>query len=242
MRLWMAAHGQRHKPLLITEYGVLYTQTYGISSTQVKDYLIGSFDYLLTTSDAAIGYPADENRLVQGWVWYSLNDTFWNGNLFDPSTKALNEFGTTWKNYVTDPARPLASQPRSNLLVANLRTEPPFALESEGPVTFTLKVDIANSGNTPTHTGNNISVSFWDGHPNNPGATQIGSTQTLADLPGCGRFTTVEVEWPDRTKGAHTWYVKAEAIPGETNGSDNLASSTALVGVSVTYLPLILNQ
>jgi hypothetical protein len=238
----MAAHGERNKPLLITEYGVLYTQDYGISSTQVKDYLTGSFDYLFTASDVAIGYPADENRLVQGWVWYSLNDTSWNGYLFNPSTKALSELGTTWKNYVADPARPLASQPQSNLLVANLRTEPPFALENESPVTFTLKVDIANSGNTPTNTGNNIMVSFWDGDPNDPGSNQIGNSQTLTDLPGCGRFTTVEVEWPDRTKGAHTWYVKVESISGETNGGDNLASSTVLVGASATYLPLILNQ
>ena len=162
--------------LLITEYGVLYTQDYGISSTQVKDYLTGSFDYLLTASDAATGYPADENRLVQGWVWYSLNDTSWNGYLFNP-TNILSEFGTAWKNYVTDPAKPLVSQPQLNLLVTNLRTEPAFTLESESPVTFTLKVDIANSGNTTTSTGNHINVSFWDSVQNQPGSNQIGSAK-----------------------------------------------------------------
>jgi hypothetical protein len=241
MRVWMAAHGERNKPLLITEYGVLYTQDYGISSAQVKNYLTSSFDYLLTASDATTGYPADENRLVQGWVWYSLNDTSWNGYLFNP-TKILSEFGTTWKNYAADPARPLASQPRLNLLVTNLRAEPAFVPTTESPVTFTLKANIANSGNMSTSTGNNIKASFWDGAPNNPGSNQIGSTQTLADLPGCGRFTTVEVKWPDRTEGIHTWYVKVDPITGDTNISDNLASSTAVVGNNPIFLPLILGQ
>ncbi|MCL4294643.1 MAG: hypothetical protein KJ077_02905 [Anaerolineae bacterium] len=239
MRTWMAAHGERSKPLLITEYGVLYTQEYGISSTQVKSYLTGSFDYLLSATDAVVGYPADENRLVQGWVWYSLNDTAYNGSLFYPTTKTLSGYGVTWKNYVTDPAKPAASQPRPNPLVMNPRAEPPAVLETATPVTFTLKVDLANSGNT---SGSNVKVSFWNGDPNAPGSNQIGSTQTLANLPGCGRFTTVEVKWPNRIKGTYTWYAKVEPVLNEINTNDNLVNSTVLVGTSITYLPLILNQ
>lgn len=239
MRRWMAIHGERHKPLLIGEYGILYTQEYGISPSQVKSYLTGSFDYLFTASDPAIGFPADENRLVQGWIWYSLNDMSWNGPLFDPGTTSLSEFGTTWENYVANPAKPLASQPRLNLLAANLRAEPAVASEAQVPVTFTLKADVANSGNGATSTGHNIQVSFWDGDPNQPGSSRIGDVQTLNDIAGCGRFTTITVEWPDRPKGAHTWYVKVEPIPGETNTADNFASATALVASSIIYLPLI---
>lgn len=239
MRRWMANHGERHKPLLIGEYGVLYTQEYGISPAQVKSYLTGSFDYLLTASDPAIGFPADENRLVQSWIWYSLNDMAWNGPLFDPGTTRLSEFGATWKNYVADPARPLASQPRLNLLAANLRTEPAVASEAQIPATFILKADIANSGNRATTTGHNIRVSFWDGDPNKPGSSRIGDVQILKDIAGCGRFTTVAVEWPNRPRGAHTWYVKVEPVAGETNAGDNLASATALVASSIIYLPLV---
>jgi hypothetical protein len=239
MRTWMAAHGERNKPLLMAEYGVLYTQDYGISPVEVKNYLTNSFDYLLAANDAAIGYPADENRLVQGWFWYSLNDPTWNGYLFDPGTKILTEFGTTWKNYVANPAKGLASQPRYNLLVTNLETEPAVVTGGQSSVTFTLKADIANSGNTRTRSGNNIRVSFWDGDPNRPGSNQIGPVQTLADIAGCGQFTTVKVQWPNRVKGLHPWYVKVEAIPNETRTSDNLANGTVFVASSIIYLPLI---
>ncbi|NJO00106.1 MAG: hypothetical protein HC875_41345, partial [Anaerolineales bacterium] len=112
LRAWMAAHGERNKPLINTEYGILYKQldNYPITADQVNQYLVDSFDYMLTKTDPTTGYPADENRLVQGWVWYSLNDNAWNGYLFDPTTQALSSAGTTWKNYVTNPAKPLASQ------------------------------------------------------------------------------------------------------------------------------------
>jgi hypothetical protein len=74
-RTWMDEHGQQNKPLLITEYGILFAQDYtGITTADITDFMASSFDYLLTAQDEEIGYPADENRLVQGWIWFSLND------------------------------------------------------------------------------------------------------------------------------------------------------------------------
>ena len=231
LRNWMAAHGERNKPLINTEYGVLYKGLGDgeITPDQVSNYLTASFDYMLTATDEDTGFPADENRLVQGWVWYSLNDTSWNGALFNPTTKALTSVGTTWKNYVSNSGKPLASQPQPNLLVTNLRASPnPAQILPGHYVTVTLRADIANSGNTSTATGNNILVSFWDGDPNSPTSHQIGSTHVLKDIPGCGRFTTSEVKWK-RGVGIHTWYVKVEPIASETRTSDNLASSVVSV-------------
>jgi hypothetical protein len=213
----------------------------------VTNYLTASFDFMFTATDEQIGYPADGNRLVQGWVWYSLNDDYWNGSLFDPNTKTLTVFGTTWKDYVSNPANPLASQPQRNLLVTNLQADPNPAYVSSGDsMTINLRADIANSGNTNTSTGNNIMVSFWDGDPNEPSSNQIGNTQILDDLAGCGRFTTVEVDWPDIGEGNHVWYVKVDPITGETNSDDNVASSIVSVIEGApppeqkTYLPIIL--
>jgi hypothetical protein len=87
-RTWMSSHGQRNKPLMITEYGVLMPYA---STAQVNAYMSGSFDYMLSTSDANLGYPADANLLVQRWLWNSLNDQPYNfetaqgfnGGLFD---------------------------------------------------------------------------------------------------------------------------------------------------------------
>jgi uncharacterized repeat protein (TIGR01451 family) len=225
-RTWLAAHGQRNKPLLVSEYGTLLPLE---DQSLVNSFLTATFDYLFAAADTGIGLPADQNRLVQGWVWYSLNDDtfFAESSLFDPSTKTLTSLGNTWKNYVTSATNPLASQPRHNLLVANLRTEPEIpSILSGSSVAVTLRADIANSGNTGTSTGNNIAVKFWAGAP---GSNQIGSTQMIEDLPGCGNFTTVEVNWPGRGAGQHPWSVEVIAISGETTTADNTAGSVVTV-------------
>jgi hypothetical protein len=74
-RVWLRDRGQRNKPLWLTEYGVLLSVDYGdITVESVNAFMNGSFDYMLNTSDANLGYPADSNLLVQRWAWNSLND------------------------------------------------------------------------------------------------------------------------------------------------------------------------
>ncbi|MDX1523151.1 MAG: glycosyl hydrolase, partial [Anaerolineae bacterium] len=198
MRQWMADHGERNKPLINTEFGILYKSN-KISNTNVKDFMNGSFDFLFNATDSDIGYPSDENRLVQRWTWFSLDTSDSNGALFSTSTKNLTTFGTNWKNYIANAqSHPLAAVPQQNLLVSNLRTTPGQVVSPNTFVDFTLSADVANSGNSPTTTGDAIRVSFWDGDPNAPESGQIGSTQTIADLPGCGQVTTVQVEWPNK--------------------------------------------
>ena len=62
-RNWMARNGYRDRPLYITEYGVLMPDGYGygpFSPTEVSAYMTRTFDYLLNTTDARVGYPADD--------------------------------------------------------------------------------------------------------------------------------------------------------------------------------------
>jgi len=246
-RTWMAAHGERNKPLLNSEYGILFDQT-DISLTKVQAFLTATFDYMLTATDEQIGYPADENRLVQGWMWYSLNDdvTWWaaDNRLFKTPAE-LMPIGEHWKNYVTDPANPLASQPQLNLLATNLRTDPTLAFVSVGEsVSSTLTVDVANNGNTKTSTGNNIVVKFWAGFPNAPGSNLIGDPQVLNDIPGCGRLETTQIVWSNLGPGVHKWYVEVMPIAGEINGGDNISLGGTIVVIEgeaeTRYLPLIL--
>ena len=74
-RIWMRARGEREKPLIISEYGVLMPSEYlGGGDAQygdevVKKFMTDSFDYLLSATDAALGCPADGYRLVQRWAW-----------------------------------------------------------------------------------------------------------------------------------------------------------------------------
>jgi len=127
-RAWMAARGERNKPLIISEFGVLMPSTYlcppseeectqEMGDERVKQYMTQTFDFLLSARDSNTGYPADDNRLVQRWLWYALNtppyeldpvDGF-NGALFDyndphyPGT--LTVFGEHWIEYVSTLSR-----------------------------------------------------------------------------------------------------------------------------------------
>ena len=100
-RRWMAERGQRDKPLIISEYGVLMPDGYGFPPELVANFMIDTFDYFLTTRDEMFGYPEDENRLVQAFCWYSVADTMYpTPNLFDPQTKTLTPVGEMFVAYV----------------------------------------------------------------------------------------------------------------------------------------------
>ena len=117
-RTWMRDNGYRDKPLIISEYGVLQPSGCGyvgggdvaLGNQMVKDFMTGTFDYCLQAVDSAIGYPADGDRLVQRWAWYSrdarmsepdctyLNSA--NGSLYDwQELSLLTEFGLHFQQY-----------------------------------------------------------------------------------------------------------------------------------------------
>ena len=113
-REWMAAKGEQGKELIISEYGVLLPSDYLANGDRsVIDFMYGTFDYLNQAKDAAIGCPDDEFRLVQRWLWYSLNDkvntvqspTGFNGPLFEsdvetyPYPGKLTVFGEAYRDY-----------------------------------------------------------------------------------------------------------------------------------------------
>jgi hypothetical protein len=122
-RQWMKDNGFQNKPLIISEYGVLLPSTYigygdgygdkDFGDQVVKDFMRETFDFLVNAKDPDLGYPADDNRLVQQWLWYSLNDqpyhydpvagtaSGFNGSLFDyrDPTK-LTEFGEYFRYYM----------------------------------------------------------------------------------------------------------------------------------------------
>ncbi len=43
MRAWMNSHGQRNKPLIISEYGVLFTEDRGFTVDRVNDFMTNTF-------------------------------------------------------------------------------------------------------------------------------------------------------------------------------------------------------
>ena len=99
-RRWMAEHGLRNKPLIVTEFSILMPPEYGFPIERVQSFMLAAFDFLMTSSDEDLGYPPDDNRLVQRWAWYSVADTVYaTGNLFDPDTGQITALGKTFAVY-----------------------------------------------------------------------------------------------------------------------------------------------
>ena len=83
MRGWMAEHGQRDKPLWITEYGILMPASYGFDEERVRRFLLASNDLFANLRDPVLGYAEDDDRMVQRWVWFSAGyDLYPTGDLF----------------------------------------------------------------------------------------------------------------------------------------------------------------
>jgi len=115
-RQWMYDRQENNKPLIISEYGVLYPCTYWDTIAppscvdRINTYMSATFQYMLTATDPTIGYAADGNRLVQRWSWFSLNSPSYTqapgvgfeGNLCDPysSPKQLTAYGVHYQNIV----------------------------------------------------------------------------------------------------------------------------------------------
>jgi hypothetical protein len=112
-RQWMKDKGEQNKPLIISEYGILWPEYYPgtstllrdeegnvFSATRVSHFMTQTFDLFLYEAFPDVGYPEDGYRLVQAWTWYSLSDTYYNGNLFDPGTGQITPMGQTYADYV----------------------------------------------------------------------------------------------------------------------------------------------
>jgi hypothetical protein len=109
-RQWMKERGQQEKPLIVSEYGVLFrNDTMGFPNQDpsvVHQFMSATFDYFLNTRDCSLGYLADDCRLVQRWNWFSLDDSGESFNphsrLFDPITLEMTSTGDLFRTFVAE--------------------------------------------------------------------------------------------------------------------------------------------
>ncbi|MEZ4622665.1 MAG: hypothetical protein R2867_45200 [Caldilineaceae bacterium] len=182
MRRWLAARGYRATPLYLTEYGILLSPQHGFDSERVRHFFLGAMAYLQQARDAATGYPADENRLVQRWAWFSLNFYAFdsdpgvpeglaglNGNLFDHGSGDLTALGTTFIDYGA----------RLHQRTVDL------AMQRRAGTTPTLIV--TNRGDAPA---NGFRLRLWRDQ-------QLVETVTIAAtlLPHCGNQLALPLHW-----------------------------------------------
>jgi hypothetical protein len=244
-RAWMRDRGYRDTPLYITEHGELfpyppyitpppYQDEHGVNITEdrVAAYMTRTFDILLNLTDAEAGYPADDNRLVQRWLWYSVSDPNFGGLLFDPTTRERRPLGDVF--YTTTHA----ISPGVDLLAVRVVAEPAAILYAGQPETTTLKATISNIGNIAMTAP--MTVAFYAGTP--PAGTPIGSPRLITPvLEGCAGTVEVSTTWSNLGAGAHPLYVEVSPGAGviEVRDDNNVAAGFALVATEHVYLPAI---
>ena len=221
-RQWMADRGYRNTPAFLSEFGVLIPKNLGydpeFDETRVNNFMNATFDFLLNTTDPNIGYPGDENRLVQRFAWYSVDDNVdHNGFLFDRNLSpqsARTVMGDNFVNYANSMGRVIDFFP-SDLHVVGT------PVVNQGTADVTLEVTVGNTGNLAAEIP--ATVRFFNGNPNS-GGEQIGSDKTVG-LQGCGEQGNVSIEWESVPSGNYTVFVQVLATPGaEADQSDNLSS------------------
>ncbi len=122
-RQWMKERGQQDKPLIVSEYGMLFhhcveANSQGVcikdlnNSQVVLDFMTWTFDYFLNTQDCTLGLATDDCRLVQRWTWFGLdivgtdsagNATFGqneHSSLFNSTTLQITEAGARFAQFV----------------------------------------------------------------------------------------------------------------------------------------------
>lgn len=218
MREWMAEHGYRNMPLIITEYGILFYDglVKGKTAQDTIDFMNTTFDWMRTARDPEIGFPADDGKLVQRWAWFSLDHDGWymGGELFDYRTHEPEALADAYGAY-TDQVMPEMDllTVDSNAVVIDQQNV--AVTINNDYITATIDVTVANAGNIEMQEP--ITVGLYTGLTN---MTLITET-TLSPLGCCGDFGTATLTWRN---------VQREQMPEYT--------ITARSGLSLTAEPL----
>jgi len=235
-RDWMASRGYRDRPLIITEFGVQMPADYGFPPDRVNAFMDDTFDFLVSASGPN-GYPADGNRLVQRWAWWSLQRpadfVFSNGWLYDPGTPpGRTVFGDNYAGYTAQ------IQPAANLLSVKVWTEPAVIFSPTDPVTVTLFAKVANDGEV-SMAGTSVARFYQGVAPD--ASEQIGPALVLPDLAGCGDSTVISVTLSNLSSGAHPVYiiVDPDGAITESNEDDNVMARVVFVNPHRVFLPLV---
>ena len=235
-RQWMKDQGEQNKPLWITEYGSLFPaegNPYLYTSDQdTANYMAQTYDFMLGYKDPSIGYAADDNRLVQKWSWYSLNDTrtHFGGSLYNPATQRLTVVGERFFQYDPSLTAVPVTNPDVYVIPGSLVLTPISASTVAGRANYKVTVKVANNISSDRQTGGQVDL--YDG------ATLIGSVQTM--LPRCSGTLQVSYLMKNLAPGVtHNFTAKVSLLSG--NGTDtnlannNLAFDPVALPVATTY-------
>jgi hypothetical protein len=193
----MTGKGEREKPLWITEYGSLLPPIdppggpnyYNVSDQDTANFMLATFDFMLSATDEVTGLPADDNKLVQRWFWYSLNDYRYHfgGTLLDPDNgKAPTLVGEEFIDYQSlDLAQP-------DLFPVSLMAAPVSYTPDRTRVNYRLNLTIGNGITADTSAGAHAWI--YHGDPQ-AGGVLIAGPITAEVIQRCGGRGVASAEW-----------------------------------------------
>lgn len=247
MRAWMKAHGQQNKPLILSEYSILFgfedyddpinptrcwvQDEFGgcFTAARVTNFMTRTFNYLETVTDPNLGYPLDNYRLVQQWLWFSM---------YSPGAGKVSSLVITDATSLTSVGEVFSKTVHSlptfaNLLPAEVAHPVTFISPPNGTTSATLSVKIYNNGNT--YTTSPITVTFYA----NSALTEVIGTSVFTDsLGGCARrYIVATAIWEGLSAGLHRYWVKVE---GDSNTADSVVEGFVLVNPKQVFLPVVL--
>ncbi len=246
MRSWMADHGQKEKPLLLTEFSILYPyivdgdtcfiqDEFGQCFTpdRVNNFMTQTYNYLNNLAhDPNLGYSLDNDRLIQQYMWFSVyNEGVGEvSNLLQKDLETMTILGQNFKNHVT------SEDPTRNLLVESVASDDAI-ITTEGTATAKLTATFRNNGNTKIDQP--FTVTFYE----DSGLTKpIASTNITANVFGCAnRPYLTSVDWPGLNAGVYNYWVKIDSGDDitELTTADNIGSGNVRVVKNGAFLPMI---
>lgn len=235
-RQWMKDRGYQDRPLIISEYGILLSQYHGFPHSVMQKYMLASFDFMLNTKDSAVGYPADDHRLVQQFAWFSLNYYEFdlatyvglNGNLFDYASRQIKPLGIDFANYTNQVTV------RTIDLAMKSFGATPATVNGGEPVT--LQAAFVNSGGIAAE---GVTVRFYHGDPRSQGQLLGVSNTFTQTLPGCEQTQNGTLVWTPLQAGTYSIFAELVATNQGLDGNqtNNYATQAVNVLTSATATP-----
>jgi hypothetical protein len=258
----MRDHGQLNKPLILSEFSILYpyeidpdgcflADEFGqcFDPDRVIDYLNNTFDYLESAAVSGLGYPLDGDRLVQQWAWFSINNGSAVGsvsNLLEEDKQSGNLGDLTEVGQVFQ-SRVLGQTSYVNLVPGQMSYPVVFTDPISGTADVTLRATVGNNGNMANDI--EFEITFYE----DEGLSDVIDTVTVPapdpghqGLSGCAmQEITISVNWPDLTPGGHRYWMKvdssgavAEGPPGsQVEELDNVSTGLVIVDPFQYFIP-----
>ena len=237
-RQWMEDRGYGEKPLIVSEFGILMSVDHGFDVERVNAFMDATFQFFATATSTELGDPNDGGRLVQRWAWFSLDNppydasdpqpnTF-NGNLFDPYTTDITEYGVNFATHTDSFPSPYWV----DLSPVAFWFQPLRPVPAGETVNRTVEVEVQNLG---TRDSGPLGVRLEYAGP-----VSGWVLRTIPNLPG-GSSAPFSFELAQLQQGAYDISVRVDPDNqiSESTECDNGLVTTMVVPTDLMHLPLV---